>query len=328
MLIEEKACSVAILMATFNGVLYLKNQIRSIIDQDYSNWRLYVRDDESSDDTVKLINEFVINDDRITLISDDHGNLGPTHNFELLLKHVLNSGERYVCFADQDDVWDSEKISTLLVEMMAVEKSSRNLPVLVHSDLCVTDQSLRVLHSSFMQYQHVHHENKCPLSVLLAQNFVTGCTVMMNRRLLEVALPIPREALMHDWWLALCAAAFGHIGYIDKALMKYRQHGSNEVGAKSIKNYLNPFKTNWMDHWFKGRGNFVRSVHQVRIVVERIKEYDPENSNLELIESYATLLALPRWQRIKMLKKNGIHCQSWLRHCLMLSRLLSISEQK
>lgn len=322
MSVSDKIKSIAILMATFNGSLYLKDQISSIVDQDYPHWRLYIRDDGSSDNTVELIKDFVENDDRIVLINDDHGNLGAAHNFGMLLEHVLDSGEKYICFADQDDVWSSDKMSTLLMEIEAVEESSGNSPALVYSDLCVTDESLMTLHSSFMKYQQLSHEEEDPLRVLLIQNFITGCALMINRSLLKMTLPIPKEGLMHDWWFALYAAACGNIAYIDKPLVKYRQHESNEVGAKSFKNYLNPFKTSWMARWFEGRDNLFQSMKQAQTLAERIREHDPDNLHLDLVESYASLQFMSPLKRIKRLRDLGIHAQSSPRQALLLSRLL------
>jgi len=87
LLIKKEKCSVAILLATFNGGLYLKEQMNSIISQDYSNWRLYIRDDGSTDNTLKIIDEFVAKDERIILINDECGNLGAAHNFEQFWGH-------------------------------------------------------------------------------------------------------------------------------------------------------------------------------------------------------------------------------------------------
>jgi hypothetical protein len=104
-------------------------------------------------------------------------------------------------------------------------------PLLVDTDLEVVDEHLRVLADSFWRFSRIHPERITRLSRLLMQNFVTGCTMMVNRPLLTLALPIPVGAVMHDWWLALVAIRFGHARPIPKATVLYRQHGRNEVGA-------------------------------------------------------------------------------------------------
>jgi len=157
---------------------------------------------------------------------------------------------------------------------------------------------------------------------LLTQNFVTGCTVLVNRRLLDIALPIPEEALMHDWWLALCAAVFGHIGFVDKPLVKYRQHGNNEVGAKHFGDFLNPMTGKWKNRWYEGRENLFQSMKQAQALADRIREHDPDNPNLALVEEYASLYGMSPVKRIQRLHDLGVHAQSGVRQMLLLSRLL------
>jgi len=317
---------VCILLATNNGQPYLPKQFESIFQQTCPDWRLYIRDDHSSDETVGIISRYLGAQECIQ-VQDNFGRLGVVGNFSRLIEVARQDQGVYFFLSDQDDVWYANKLADQLALMHVLEEKYPGQPLLVHSDMEVVDVSLNQVHPSFMQYQNIRNEDRNPLKVLLTQNFVTGCTVLVNRQLLDVALPVPKEAMMHDWWLALCAATFGHIGYIDQPLVQYRQHGSNAVGAKHISNYMNPIKTSWYRHWLKGRDNLAKSMRQAQTLAQRIKQHDPENKNLELIESYALLTVLPWWRRIRQLKKNHIHCQSWLRYCLMLSRLLFLSRQ-
>ena len=110
--------------------------------------------------------------------------------------------------------------------------------LLYYSDLEVVDQNLRQIHPSFMRYEELEHEAHNPLQVLSTQNFVTGCTVLVNRTLLEFATPIPDEIILHDWWLALCAAACGRIRFIDEPLVRYRQHSRNQIGVVALERLL------------------------------------------------------------------------------------------
>jgi len=214
-----------------------------------------------------------------------------------------------------------DKLSVQMETMLRLEHEFPAMPLLVYSDMSVVDASLKMIAPSFMNYQSIQHEYN-PIPILLAQNFVTGCTVMVNRKLLDIALPIPEEALMHDWWLALCAAVFGHIGFIDKPLVKYRQHGNNEVGAKHIGNFLNPMTGKWKEHWLEGRENLFNSMKQAQVLAERIRQHDPKNPNLALVEGYASLLGLSPFLRIRKLHQLGVHAQSNVRQMLLLSRLL------
>ena len=317
---------VSILLATYNGQPYLSEQLESIFQQTCSDFWLYVRDDHSSDETIKIIAHYFDAPERIR-VHDSLGRLGLVGNFSRLLEAACQDRGEYFLLGDQDDVWYPNKLADQLLLMQVLEEKYPGQPLLIHSDMEVVDSSLNQIHPSFMEYQNIRNEDRESLKVLLTQNFVTGCTVLVNRRLLDIALPIPGDALTHDWWLALCAVTFGHIGYIDRPLLRYRQHGSNEIGAKSIRNHLNPLKVNWWKHWLKGRNHLLQSMGQAHALAERIKEHDPENENLKLIGSYASLLTLPWWQRIRQLKRDNIHYQSRLRHCLMLSRLLSFPRQ-
>ena len=109
-----------------------------------------------------------------------------------------------------------------------------SVPVLVHTDLRLVDKTLAVLKPSFAAYQRIRPGVAEPLANLLLQNFVTGCTVAANRSLVRMACPLPREAIMHDWWLALCAAAAGEIAYLRTPTVSYRQHSANVVGARGF----------------------------------------------------------------------------------------------
>jgi len=317
---------VGVVLAVYNGEDFLRQQLESIVLQSYQDWSLYVRDDCSNDDSQAIVKHLSKVDERVHLLTDVKGNMGVCGNFSSLAEAEELVSYPYLAFSDQDDVWQFDKLRAQLDAMRKMEAEFPETALLVHSDMEVVDTFLKMIAPSFMSYQGIHHEDK-PLAVLLVQNFVTGCTVLVNRKLLDIALPIPKEALMHDWWLALCAASCGRVEYIDRPLVKYRQHGFNEVGAKSIRGFLNPFRTNWWKHWLKGRNNLLQSIAQARILAERLKEHDPENKNLKMIAAYASLSTLPWWRRIKQIKKHHIHCQSKLRHCLMISRLLMLPRQ-
>jgi len=77
-------------------------------------------------------------------------------------------------------------------------------------------------------------KNSDKFNRVITQNYVTGCAMLINRSLLKMSLPIPSEAIMHDWWIALIASAYGKTFQIYQPLVKYRQHGTNEVGAKIL----------------------------------------------------------------------------------------------
>lgn len=227
-----KTDTIDILLATFNGFSFIASQLDSILAQNYKNFRLIIRDDLSTDST-KLILETYANwfPNIITLLPSET-RLGVKGNFSCLMDY---SQANYIMFADQDDVWEEDKISKTLEKMKELEsQSSAETPLLVHTDLKVVDRDLNLLSKSFWQYTGTDPANSQTLNRLLMQNVATGCTMMINRPLLQLASPLPESSAMHDWWIALTAAAFGKIAALPTATMLYRQHGKNTLGAKKF----------------------------------------------------------------------------------------------
>lgn len=229
--------SVDIALATFNGEQHLPALLESIKTQTWPHWKILARDDGSTDQTAKILRQFQTKQPgRIRLIDDADGTLGPAANFSRLLE---NSQADYIMLADQDDLWLPLKIEMTLNKMHElVAQSGGGSPLLIHTDLSVIGTARA---DSFWKYQHLSPAYGLTLKNLLTQNVVTGCTVMVNRALLDLALPVPPAAVMHDWWLALVAAAFGQVGFIDIPTVQYRQHGTNCLGAKpwAVKEIIN-----------------------------------------------------------------------------------------
>jgi len=218
-----------ILLSTFNGASFLDDLIRSLYGQTYTDWHLLVRDDGSSDRTPELLKSYYDNDkDRITLLEGEKKQLGPKKSFEYLLQQ---SEADYILFCDQDDVWLPHKIETTLAKMQELESHYPGAPALVFTDLTVVDKMLREIHSSFWEYMKTDPANILNIYRLLVNNPVVGCTVMINKKVKELVLPFPEEAVMHDWWVALKISQKGVADYIDRPTVLYRLHASNNVGA-------------------------------------------------------------------------------------------------
>jgi glycosyltransferase involved in cell wall biosynthesis len=222
--------NVAILLAAYNGGSYIAAQIRSLLDQSWPCWKLYIRDDGSDDDTLAIVSRFAKEfPDRILVFPPDRTRLGADGNFSYLLEHVESD---YFMFCDQDDVWLPQKIEKSIQCMRDLEsKHGTVTPLLVHTDLRVVDTGLRELDSSVWHYGYHAPEFSRQLNRLLVQNMVFGCSTLINARLKELAAPIPEGVVQFDWWLALVAVCHGAVGYISEATSLYRQHGENSVGA-------------------------------------------------------------------------------------------------
>ena len=232
---------IAVLLSTYNGEKFLAEQIDSLLAQSHKNFILVVRDDGSHDRTVSILESYAFNHSvQIRLLSCDGQNLGASGGFAFLIDYVIKNKESlgltssYMMFCDQDDTWFPEKIERLLTVMLATEADNNSaLPIIVHSDLEVVSEQNTVIAKSLINYQGLEIErNSFPNLVI--SNLVTGCTALINQSLAEKALPIPKNAIMHDWWLALVAAAFGKLVYLNIPLVHYRQHGNNTIGAKEF----------------------------------------------------------------------------------------------
>jgi GT2 family glycosyltransferase len=223
---------VDILMATYNGERYVAEQIESIQRQSHQDWRLLVSDDCSTDDTLDIVRSYATKDSRISVVSEGVRHGGAKENFMALL---AKSDSPYVMFCDQDDVWLPEKVSTMLAEERELEAGDRNMPCLAFSDLRVVDENLATVVESFERLQGFDPA-RTTFAQCLAQGTGAGCTFIMNRRLVELAVRYDSldQVIMHDWWAMLAAAAFGRIGYVDRPLALYRQRGENEVGARKF----------------------------------------------------------------------------------------------
>ena len=234
---------IAILLSTYNGTKYLEEQLDSILNQTYSNYVIVARDDGSYDDTIQLLNKYAKKfTDKFHLLEQDLLNLGASDSFSYLIEYVLENKQSlglesaYMMFCDQDDIWSLEKIHKQVDEMLKVEKhqtETKLMPVLIHSNLRVVSEEKSLIAESFVHYQGLEIERN-RFTNLVISNVVTGCTVFINEALARKAVPVSKEAIMHDWWLSLVASAFGKLVFIDAPLVSYRQHDTNAIGAKEF----------------------------------------------------------------------------------------------
>jgi len=228
---------IEVLMSTYQGAVpdrngkpFLESQLESLRGQKLDfEFTVRVRDDGSTDETRVILQRW---QERYPgWLSWTAGkNLGPSGSFSALLEE---STADYVFFCDQDDVWDPRKMQISLSEMQQAEANrtlGKDLPLLVHTDLLVCDANMEILAESFWDHQAID-PNKNSLNRLLLQNTVTGCTMLINGALRKRIGRIPKEAIMHDWWIAMVAAASGKIIPVYWASVAYRQHGKNVCGT-------------------------------------------------------------------------------------------------
>ena len=218
---------VSILLSTFNGERFVQDQLDSLRDQSFSRWRLFWRDDGSTDHTRDVLDAFArsLARGKCVKLGDDGRHRGIAGSFFWLLKH---HGERrsddVVAFADQDDIWLPEKVARG-VDALATVSSDR--PALYCARQMLVDERGRTIAPS--------PEMRRPpgFPAALAQNIATGCTVMLNpaAAALVASLDAPSGTL-HDWWSYLVVTAFGGDILVDGIpTVLYRQHSGNAIGA-------------------------------------------------------------------------------------------------
>ncbi|HFU4377750.1 TPA: glycosyltransferase family 2 protein [Streptococcus suis] len=284
---------VNILMSTYNGQQFLAEQIRSIQDQTYTDWTLLVRDDGSSDKTREILQDFASQDSRIRLIDvEETKNLGVIKSFHRLVHYEQAD---YYFFSDQDDVWLPDKLAVSLQEAQSYPTDQ---PLMVYMDLTVVDQDLQVMTESMIRSQS-HHANT-QLVQELTENTVTGGVSMINHSLASLWTKT-EDIIMHDWYLALLASAFGKLVFIDKAGELYRQHADNVLGArtlsKRLKKWIRPhvlFRVYW---------DLIKSSQKQASL---LLELSLSPSDRELVEAFVSILDKPMFERFKVLKQYGL----------------------
>ena len=221
---------------------------------------------------------------------------------------------------DQDDLWLPNKVAITLRKMQEIEKKHPESPILIHTDLMVVDEKLNMIDESFWHYQHID-PSLDSLNRLLIQNTITGCTTMVNKKLVELSLPIPTKALMHDGWIGLVAAGLGKISYIDEPTIKYRQHSSNDTGAKKF-TYTEMIKKAF--RVFKNDELYINSFYSN---IEQAKEFLAiykhrlDNKDIEIISNFIVLKEKSFLERKKTILKYKLFKQGFIRNIGLIIKI-------
>lgn len=224
---------VHIVLATYNGERFLREQMDSVLGQTYENITVEVCDDGSTDGTAAIVREYEVQDERVKLHLNPH-NLGYVKNF---LEGVKRCTAPYVMLCDQDDIWQKDKVEKTLQAMQQAEKKRAGKPVLVFTDAVNFDSGTGEELGFFHETSHLDVK-KVDTAHLFMENKCIGCTMMMNRAILPYLEELPEEIRVHDWWIALICSHFGSIEYVPQATLRYRQHEENQIGGSSYTGYL------------------------------------------------------------------------------------------
>lgn len=214
--------NITVLLSTYNGSRYLNSQLDSLVCQTYPTFNILVRDDGSTDSTLRILKTEQANAKLDVL--GNYNNLGVTGSFFELLHHAALTDTEYVAFCDQDDVWLPTKIETAISAL----SSFSDTPSLYCSRQEFVDEHLNHLGFSSIP-------RKIGFGNALFENIAVGCTMVLNRKAVDLLCQqrLPDEVYVHDWWCYLVLSCFGKVFYDDQALIKYRQHSGNAIGASS-----------------------------------------------------------------------------------------------
>ena len=237
---------VSILLATYNGEKYLREQIDSLLNQTYQDFYLYISDDMSSDNTVSIIKEYVASyPKKIFFLKKEKPSGCAQGNFFYLLNNVQSD---VYLFCDQDDVWTNDHVEIFIKKYVSLPEKEKNIPILIHSDLTVVDSKMKIIHNSFLKMQKL--PKKIFKRVYYISNNVTGCVSLINNNLKLIALHNYELLIqnikyikMHDNFFALIASIFGKKIFINKTTNFYRQHDNNICGAIKPRSVVSKIKS-------------------------------------------------------------------------------------
>lgn len=225
---------VYVLLATYNPDLtWLKEQLNSIDNQTYKNIELIVCDDCSysiSNEQLNYLIKLQITKFPFAFISNNI-NLGSNKTFERLTqeagKKSCNMNEKaYFAYCDQDDIWEPQKIELLINGII------QNNAVLAYSDMSIIDGEGKHVSDSItnIRKRFDYFEGNELWRKILIRNFISGCCMIVRSDIALAAVPFEAD-MQHDRWISVIASAKGYIAYVNKALIRYRQHGKNQTGV-------------------------------------------------------------------------------------------------
>ncbi len=225
----QKNPEIAVLLATYNGELFLKQQLDSIFAQTYTNFKIYISDDNSTDRTPEILLHYQQMYPEKFFYSINEVNIGLVKNFEQLLQKSSND---YMAFSDQDDIWYKNKLEIQMQEMLKLEAAKKDKACLIHSDLKMVDEKGQLLVDSYFRYRDYDLRPQRDLGHILGPCGVMGNTLLINKKLKDVVLPFPIELDVHDYWIAVNCELFGFRKTVFKPLVEYRIHYANSSNSK------------------------------------------------------------------------------------------------
>lgn len=215
--------SYEVIMATYNGERYVREQVESILAQTVKPSRIIIRDDGSTDKTLTILHDLKAESEINIDIVHDGLNLGYIKNFEKMTEYVASE---FVFFSDQDDIWVENKAETVLAIF-----SKQHHANVVFSDAWLINNDMIKLGTLWQHVNFTPASGDIALEKILINNVVTGATMAVRKSFLDAVTPFPPK-IPHDYWLASNACALGSLVPVEEKLILYRQHENNQIGAK------------------------------------------------------------------------------------------------
>lgn len=216
---------ISIALATYNGERFIRQQMDSILAQTLSDFEVVICDDCSADSTIQILTEYASADSRIKIFKNEH-NLGFKKNFEKIIS--LCKGE-FIAFCDQDDIWEPDHLQILIQEIDSNDCVCGNA-LLIDSK----GDSLRQTMREIIPIRILPQNTEDFFSHEVYGNIVQGAASMIRQSLVKEILPIPDSVVYHDWWIALNASKNNGCKYVDRIILKYRQHESSITNKKNF----------------------------------------------------------------------------------------------
>lgn len=286
---------VLVMLSTYNGEKFLRKQLDSIINQKGVNVYLLIRDDGSTDGTLQILDEYKSLYPHIITIYKGI-NIGCARSFRYLMEQAytftLLSPDFYA-FCDQDDIWIEDKLKRATEALSAYDPTSPNL---FFSNFKEIDEYGNGLFTEDKAFNLSFGE-------ALIMNPSVGCTQVFNKVCLEKSLTShPNRLILHDWWIySLCLALSGNVVYDHNALVLYRQHASNVLGARHISRFRKLY--NWL---YKKNNNLCMHLaesiynnygNQMNVVNQNLAKLCM-NYKKNICCRFRLLLSLPRFKTI------------------------------
>ena len=297
---------IQVVMSTYNGELYIEEQINSIFNQKGCEIDLLIRDDGSTDNTINIIKR-LSQKYKIKLLIGE--NLRPAKSFLTALK-LSDKDRDYYAFSDQDDYWQDDKIISAI---HLIEKENKNLSILYTGNLCAVDKNLNILNEKILSEDiNINYR-----SIIASSSQLFGCTMVFNKKLRDYVCRCEfNNPIMHDLWVGLLASLNGKIVYDPKPHILYRQHGNNQVGSQltfkdKMKNRINFLKGH-------DRGNIARQAKDIYKIIENDNEISDDIKDYTKIVAFYNKSLKNKLYYLKKVDKTGFTIKRFLFHVILI----------